>query len=280
MNDTLREYLSYGTILKPMFTYEKTIDPFKIKWGGSSQYFLLFESPKPTDTLVIYIHGGGWNSNSPEFFSFIGQRIAEEGYDCVLPSYRKTPKADYRNIVFDTFAGYCSAKKYLALQGRSYSKVIVMGSSAGGHLGALLCYDSFLQKKFGIFPNEFSGFISLAGPLCFDKPHTLELNVLASMLFRSRNPDDWKKGEPIRKLKHGQTTPCFVVQSPHDGVVGYEQAKKFCEHAEELNITAEFYTVTEKQDTHSAYCTGIFLKDTEESPLLAAVLEKLDEYSR
>lgn len=280
MNDTLREYLSYGSIIKPLLKVEKTLKPKKVQWGGKSQYFLFYKSPQPvSDTLVVYIHGGGWNSRSPEFFHFIGQKIALEGYDCAMPSYRKTPKYRYKNIVTDIFAGYSAIKNYVSKR-HSYSKIIVLGSSAGGHLGAILCFDRVLQKRFGISHDDFSGFISLAGPLCFDTPHTFELRTLAGALFNSDDVSMWKKGEPISRLKQRQKTKCLVVQSKHDGVVGYEQAKKFCKRASELGISCEFYDVTEKQNTHTLYCAGIFLKDKNESPTLKKVFGSIEKFSR
>ena len=269
MNDTLREYLSYTSLIKPLLSVKKILTPEKIQWGGKTQYFLHYTSPEPVnDTLVIYIHGGGWNSNSPEIFHFIGQKIAMEGYDCIMPSYRKTPARRYNHIIYDIFAGYTEIKKYLSRNNLSYSKIYVAGSSAGGHLGALLCYDKILQRKFNISPDEFTGFISLAGPLCFDSPRTFELNKLTSDLFHSKDVSVWKKGEPVSRLKKGKNTKCLVIQSRHDGIVGYEQAKTFCRRAEELGISAEFYDVKEKHDTHSAYSAGIFLKDRNDSPVL------------
>lgn len=265
----MREYLSYISFIKPLMKVEKILKPRKIQWGGKSQYFLHYTSPEPlNDTLVIYIHGGGWNSHSPAQFHFIGQKIALESFDCIMPSYRKTPKYHYNHIIYDIFAGYSEIKKYISKRNLKYSKIIITGSSAGGHLGALLCFDRVLQKKFSLSPDEFNGFVSLAGPLCFDAPHTLEFHKLTSDLFRSKDTSMWKKGEPILKLKKPQQTKCLIVQSPHDGVVGYEQAKKFCRRATDVGISAEFYDVTEKQNTHSAYCAGIFLKELSDSPTL------------
>ena len=280
MNDTLREYLSYGSFLIPLLTFKKTIQPEKVQWGGKSQYFLYFPSPEPVnDTLIIYLHGGGWNSHSPEEFAFIGEKFALEGYDCVLPSYRKTPRFRYKNLIYDVFAGYCAIRKHLS-EKRTYKKVIVIGSSAGAHLGALLCYDSFLQNKFSISPDEIDGFISLAGPLCFDSPYTFEFKYLISSLFHSSDSAMWKKGEPVRKLKQGQQTKCMIIQSRHDGVVEFDQSHKFYQRACELGIPAEFYEVIEKQDTHSAYCAGIFLKEKTDSPTLEKVFETAEKFSK
>lgn len=277
MNDTLREYLSYGSFILPLMKYRKTITPEKVQWKDKDRYFLYFPSPrKKNGTLVIYIHGGGWNSGSPSDFHFIGQKIANEVYDCILPGYRKAPKAHFEEISEDIFIGYTEIKKYLSDKGLGYSKIVVIGSSAGAHLGALLCYDSERQEKYGISPDEFEGFISLAGPLCFDLHQTNALNTLGANMFGSKDKSEWKKGEPISKLKTGQKTKAMLIQSRHDGIIGFEQAEKFRERAIELQIPAELFEVTEKQDTHSAYSAGIFLSERAKSPTLDKVFEWLD----
>lgn len=277
MKDTLREFLSYGSFLLPLLRVKKTVLPRKIQWGGKDQYFLHYAAPSPkNDTLVLYLHGGGWNSGSPSDFHFIGQKIALEGYDCILPGYRKVPDYHYHEIAEDVFRGFSEIKQYLYSQNLAYSNIIVMGSSAGAHLGALLCFDRERQKKYGIDPCQFGGLISLAGPLCFDLPQTGALNKLLKDFFSSRERSVWKEGEPISKLERGQRTRVLIVQSRHDGVVGFEQAERFCERAAELDISAELWDVPERQNTHSAYSAGIFLKERSESPTLSKVLDWME----
>ena len=277
MNDTLREYFSYGSFLIPLLKVKKDIIPQKIQWGDKSQYFLHYTAPAPkADTLVLYIHGGGWNNGSPKDFHFIGQKIAQEGFDCIMPGYRKSPKFRYEEIADDIFKGYTNIKKYLASQEKEYSKVVVMGSSAGGHLGALLCVDRVQQEKYGISPDEFAGFISLGGPVCFDFPQTWTLNTLMKDLFGSKDLKVWKSGEPFSKFQDKSNIKMLLIQSRHDGLIGYEQAEKFCAKAHKLDMVAEVSDVSEKQNTHSAYTAGIFLKDRSESDTLDKVFEWIE----
>ena len=66
-----------------MLTYKREIKPTKVSMGESREaYFLHFAPPvKKHEEIIIYIHGGGWNSKSPRDFEFIGQRLAFEGYE-------------------------------------------------------------------------------------------------------------------------------------------------------------------------------------------------------
>lgn len=272
MNDTLREYFSYGKFIIPIMKVKKEIQPEEVKWGDKDQYFLsYFSSCKKSDTIVIYIHGGGWNAGSPKDFHFIGQRIAMEGYDCIMPSYRKAPKFHYWEISEDIFEGYTIIRTYLKEKSRDYSKIVIMGSSAGAHLGALLCFDQERQKKYKINVDDFDKFICLAGPLCFDYPQTGACNILMKNLFGCNNLQVWKEGEPYSKLNEYQKIKLLIIQSKHDGIIGYKQALAFFKKAESLQMETEFYEVNESWNTHSAYSAGVFLKDRKDSPTVEKV---------
>ena len=116
MNDMLREFTSYGQFLIPLLTVKHDIEPERVQWGDKYQYFLHYTAPerKMQDTVVIYLHGGGWNSNEAKTFHYIGQFFAKSGYDCVLLNYRKVPKVHYEEIISDTFQGYCEVRKYFS----------------------------------------------------------------------------------------------------------------------------------------------------------------------
>lgn len=277
MNDTLREYLSYGKFIRPYLKAKKTIKPQEVRWGDKNQYFLFFPSPcKKKNTLVIYFHGGGWNSNSPKLHSFIGQKIGQEGFDCIMAGYRKAPRHRFVEIITDVFVGFQKIQQFVEENGLQYEKTVVMGSSAGAHLAALLCCDTALQNQFGFSPDAVDACIALAGPLCFDDPQTGALNYLLKGLFGTKDKSVWKKGEPYVRLTQHVPVSFFMIHSPHDGLVGYEQAQAFHEKAQQLGIPSSFYTVDDPWDTHSAYCAGIFLQDRKESSTLEKVLDILE----
>ncbi len=302
MNDTFREYTSYGKVIIPLLKVKHEITPETVRWGEDpAQYFLFFPAQSrigvaqdKTDAaqvggdkdanrdasarkLVVYFHGGGWNSNSPKQHYFVGQKIAMSGYDCVMAGYRKVPKVRYEGIIEDVFTGYKKLKEYLAKTGRTYDKIIASGSSAGAHLAALLCFDEGLKAKHGIAKDEFAGLLSLAGPLCFGRKQTGSLNSLIKGLFGTKDPAVWRKGEPIGKMTHLGGFRVRLIQSRHDGLVGYEQAVDFYKKAMELGMDARLYEVSDKWNTHSLYCVGAFLLADEESATLRETIKMIGE---
>ncbi len=86
----------------------------------------------------------------------------------------------------------------------------------------------------------------------------------------------WKVGEPLSKFMDKSSTKMLLIQSRHDGLIGYEQAEKFCARAHELGMDAKVCDVSEKQNTHSAYTAGIFLKERSESETLNMVFEWIE----
>ena len=108
--------------------------------------------------IVVNIHGGGWRSgDKKEFGNSAFQKLYVEELSCVLvsPNYRmigdltdlkrsKTQLYDAAGKIDATMVDVASAvafaQKNAAKYGGDPNKIIVCGSSAGGHLSAALAY--------------------------------------------------------------------------------------------------------------------------------------------
>ena len=274
--DIFHEYASYPALFWKLVKYKKVLQPQKISFGcHRTQYFLHFApTGEARNKVVVYIHGGGWNNGSPEFFHFIGQKFAMEGYHCLMLGYRKAPVYRYPAQIEDVCKGYKTALSYLKKKGIDIRKVIVTGSSAGAHLGALLCCDMDLQQRFGINDKRIRGFVGLGGPYFFGGEHTLAFKYLVKGLFD--RSCDWKNGEPYSKLSEVQQIPMLLIHSKHDGIVNYHNAVEFFNRAKQLGIKTAFYTVTDENDNHSSYSAGIFLEDRENSTTLDKLFDWIE----
>ena len=275
----MREYLSYGKFIVPLMKVKRTIIPEESKWGEyKDQYFLYFPGREPKqDKVVIYIHGGGWNSRNPKQDFYIGQSIASQGYDCFMPGYRKTPQFTYNAIVDDIFRGYKEILSFMSDRGLVYQKTVIAGSSAGAHLGAVLCFSKELQDKYEISGDDFAGLVTMAGPLYFELPQTGTLNTLLKYLFGTKEKSEWLRGEPYSMVTPKKDFKMCMIQSKHDGLLGWEQAEAFKDKAEANGIPVELYEVCESWNTHSAYCAGVFLKQRGESSTLDRFYEMVGE---
>ena len=263
MIDFMRESFSYWGLYKKMLKAEKMYKPFKISFGVSKeQYFLFYEPSKiVNDKVIVWVHGGGWNAGSPDYFDFVGQCVAKAGYRFVSLGYRLSPKNKYPSQMEDICMGYKRAIAYLNEKGINTSKVIVSGPSAGAHLSSILCYCKEIQKQADIDVSNIIGFIGVGGPYSFSGKQSFAIKILLNQLFARGY--DRMKGEPCFLMEKSHI-PMLLIQSKHDGLIEYSCAEKFYKKAKSLGIKCELYTVADKKNTHSWYTAGMFLENRRE----------------
>ena len=97
---------------------------------------LYLPADQPSAPLVVWIHGGGWRAGSKENCNV--KWLTEHGFAIASISYRLTDKATFPAQIHDCKGAVrwlrANAEKY----GYSTCRIAVAGSSAGGHLAALL----------------------------------------------------------------------------------------------------------------------------------------------
>ena len=91
------------------------------------------DEPAP---LVVWIHGGGWRGGSKEKCEI--KWVTDHGYSLAAISYRLTDKATFPAQIQDCKGAVRWLRANAEKCGLDVSKVAVAGSSAGGHLAALL----------------------------------------------------------------------------------------------------------------------------------------------
>lgn len=259
MYDSLRESLSYFGLYKRMFEVKKVIDPQKIFFGNDKKQYFLYYEPfhVNSDKVVIWVHGGGWNGGSPEFFDFVGQYIAQEGYRFISIGYRLSPQNKYPCQIEDVCTGYLKAIDFLRKKGIDTSKIIVSGSSAGAHLSSILCYSQYWQKSMKVDVSGIIGFIGVGGPYSFSGKKSVSVKLLLNWLFEKGY--DRNLGEPCFLMGKSHI-PMLLIQSKHDGLIEYSCAEKLYEKAKQTGNKCELYSVADKKNTHSWYTAGMFLE--------------------
>lgn len=123
--------------------------------------------------IIVMIHGGAWSSGDKQ-----GEDVAEakagyfvaKGYIFVSLNYRLLPKPDPLIQAADIARGIAHIQANAAKWGGNQSKIVLMGSGAGGHLAALLSSNPSLASD--------QGASSWAGAVVLE---TAALNVPALM---------------------------------------------------------------------------------------------------
>lgn len=109
--------------------------------------------------VVVFMHGGSWNSGSKNFYSFIGRRLAKQGVVAVIINYRLAPQVRVPQMADDCARAVIWTTEHIREFGGDPQRVFVMGHSAGGGLAALLAADDALFQRRGLARNPVRGAI-------------------------------------------------------------------------------------------------------------------------
>jgi acetyl esterase/lipase len=161
--------------------------------------------------VVLFIHGGNWNSGSKNIYTFVGRRLARQGMVAVVISYRLAPAVKVPQIADDCARALAWTVQHIAGYGGDANRIYVMGHSAGGGLAALLATDDELLARHGLSRNPVRGAI-LDDPGGLDMYTYLMNKSAGDMEYHDAFGDDqagWKLMSPIYKLKPG--APPFLM---------------------------------------------------------------------
>src|SRR5437879_6768790 len=129
----VRDYRVARQILRP--------DPYKVPPTGQSSPAHLsgvpgerLEGPSPSNTVLLYLHGGGYFGCSAETHRPITAYYALHGFHVFAPDYRLAPENRFPAAVEDAVAFY----RALLSAGYSPQNIVVAGESAGGGLSLSL----------------------------------------------------------------------------------------------------------------------------------------------
>jgi len=263
------EYLTLPKLTLEQVAHNSQVAAEKYLYGDERGQYILYFGPvkKASKHVIIFIHGGGWIAGSPERYKFIGQKFADMGYHTISLGYRHTPLNKYPAQAEDVFSGYCKAMIILIGKGIKIKDIIIVGSSAGGHLGGILTYDKNLQAKYGVDPENIKGFISLGGILTFGVDYARYTRNLMNALFEKDY--DRVKAEPYAMVDGTEKTKVLCIHSQNDPVSAIQNETLFVDRINSFHKGyGEKYIVKDETIFHSNLVTGIFFEDPENSPSL------------
>ena len=158
--------------------------------------------------VLIFVHGGNWNSGSKDQYGFFGRNFARKGIVTVIPDYTLSPLADYDAMTAQIAAVIQWTKQNVAQYNGDPDQIFIKGHSAGGHLAAL----AVMNPKYGINSADIKGII-LNDAAGLDMKHYLEEyppttqnDYLATW---SSSPEVWQDASPIYFLN--AKTPPFLI---------------------------------------------------------------------
>ena len=140
---------------------EKYAPRTDLRYGPNPRELLDLFLPSGTPRgTYLYIHGGYWRALSKEDYSFVAGPFLEQGIAVAVMEYDLCPQVSIATIVDECRR----AVQWLADEGPKHGSagpLVVGGSSAGGHLAAMMFATDW--SLFGFTTSPLAGGVSLSG---------------------------------------------------------------------------------------------------------------------
>lgn len=198
------------------------------------QHMDIYLPVNPNGAAAFLIHGGGWAAGNREQWTQLAEYLCGRGYVCASTSYRLAPDHIYpaaRDDVKEALTVFSGmGKKY----GFDNSRIGAVGSSAGGHLAALLGTlaedDSFRRPAALALYNPVVDFVG-----------SEDISKAALKLFgapRDSVPQLYYEGSPAHHLDKNYPPSIFIYGSK-DTTTPVETGKPMIDSLKAMGITAD-----------------------------------------
>lgn len=158
--------------------------------------------------VLIFIHGGGWQSGDKSLYPYLGRAFASQGFTTVIINYRLTPEVMHPGHIEDVARAFAWVYRNIAQYGGNPQQIFVSGHSAGGHLSALLALDERYLQAEGLSTDLIKGVLPISG--------VYDLNTIPGFnsVFTS-DPAKRRDASPVAHVDDKQS-PFLIIYGQFD----------------------------------------------------------------
>ena len=231
--------------------------------------------------LIVYVHGGAWRAGSKSDVPIAP--LLEKGFAIASVDYRLSTQAVFPAQIHDIKAALRFLRAKAAEFRLNTEKIAIVGSSAGGHLAALVGVTNghkMLEGRIGDHLDQSSrvdAIVSLYGAsnlqsiLAQSTEFGLTVRIPALKLLLGdvpeKKPDLAELASPVAHLDKSDP-PLLLIHGDADPQMPYEQSREFTTAYEALKLQVKFVTLPGSR--HG----GEEFYDDERSSLVAAFLNE------
>lgn len=215
--------------------------------------------------VYLHIHGGGIESRDKSDVEFMAKYLTDQGVAVVGIDYRMYPSAAYPEFLRDAAQAVAWTLKNMGQYG-TCEGVYVGGSSAGGYISMMLCFDKKWLAPYFIDPSDLAGFVHNAG-----QP-TAHFNVL-----RERGIDSRRviidETAPIYHIGTAEKyAPMMFIVSDKDMENRYEQTMLTISTLKHFRYDMDKVYL---EVLHGLHCEHDFINDEHGNNVLATLVYKM-----
>ena len=166
----------------------------------------------------VYFHGGGIEAGDKSDVLHFCTYLAEHGIAAISVNYRMYPDAKYPEFLLDVAESVAWAFNNIKNYGKC-TDIYVGGSSAGGYMSQLLCFNREYLAKHNINVMDIAGFVHDAG-----QP-TAHFNVLKKSGVDGRRLIVDERAPLYYVGADSEYPPMLIIVSDNDMVNRFEQTE-------------------------------------------------------
>ena len=140
----------------------KTIENLRYGNDDASQALDIYLPEGQAESVFLYFHGGGLERGDKNIAAVFAPYLTDRGIAFISANYRMFPQAKYPEFILDAAQATAWAYRYMK-DNLSCDKLYVGGSSAGGYLTMMLCFDRQYLTDAGLDPACIAGYFHNAG---------------------------------------------------------------------------------------------------------------------
>lgn len=206
--------------------------------------------------LLVWVHGGAWRAGSKSNMPLIP--LVNQGYAVASVEYRLSPVAKFPAQIHDIKAAIRFLRGSASKYGYHADKIGILGSSAGGHLVALMGVTNHhreLEGDLGEFDQESSAvdaIVDYYGPTNFmtilnqSTPHGLSVRVPALQLLLGTRPEEntalAKLASPVFHVD-ARDPPLLMIHGDQDPQVPINQSHELHGAYKKQNLDVTFEVI-------------------------------------
>jgi len=224
---------------------------------------IFFAQDNARAPVFIYLHGGYWRLLSKDDSSFMAPALTAAGMTVVAVNYSLAPAVTLDRIVDQTRRAVAWVQNNIEYYRGNGQKLIISGSSAGGHLGGMVLARGW-QEAYGFDASGLAGAVLLSG--LFDITPLVDTHINAWMHL---NPEDARRNSPLFAVPE-DGPPLIVSYGSNETETFKQQSQDFLAAWKAKGLTGEY---VDMPDTN--HFDLVLHLNRRESPLVQKLLKLL-----
>jgi len=241
-----------------------------LAYGNATRNKLDVFKPDGTDhdvPIVIFIHGGGWDSGDKAQYKFVGAAFAEQGYVAVLPNYGLYPQVRSPVFLQDVARAIVWVHQHAAEWRGDVNRIYLVGHSAGAHIAVMLALNAEYLQHAGGDAQWLKGVVGLAGPydfLPFTYPYMNDL---------FGPPERFAESQPINYVRP-DAPPMLLMHGLRDHTVAPTNTRQLHDAMAKLgvNVPVEYF----QDATHADLLAAFSFIRNRKPPVMASIKQFID----